>query len=82
MNIAIIAARGGSKRIKLKNIKLFRGKPIISYSIKAAIKSRCFKRIIVSTDNNKIAKIAIKCGAEVPFMRSKDCHQIKLVTER
>ncbi len=71
MNIAIIAARGGSKRIKLKNIKLFRGKPIISYSIQAAIKSRCFKRIIVSTDNKKIAKIAIKYGAEVPFMRSK-----------
>lgn len=72
MNVAIIAARGGSKRIKNKNIKLFRGKPIIYYSIKAAIKSKCFERIIVSTDSIKIAKISKKLGAEVPFLRSKE----------
>jgi len=71
MNIAIIAARGGSKRIKKKNIKNFKGKPIIFYSIKAAIKSNCFKRVIVTTDDLSIAKIAKKYGAEVPFIRSK-----------
>jgi len=78
MSIAIIAARGGSKRIKNKNIKYFRGKPIIYYSIKAAIDSRCFKRIIVSTDSKKIAKIAIKFGAEVPFIRSKKLSNNKI----
>lgn len=71
MNIAIIAARSGSKRIKNKNIKLFNGKPIIYYSIKAALKSRCFERVVVSTDSKRIAKIAIKFGAEVPFIRTK-----------
>lgn len=78
MSIAIIAARGGSKRIKNKNIKDFRGKPIIYYSIKAAIDSRCFKRIIVSTDSKRIAKIAKKFGAEVPFMRSKKLSNNKI----
>ena len=71
MNIAIIAARGGSSRIKKKNIKPFRGKPIIYYSIKAAINSKCFDRIIVSTDDKKIAQIAKNYGAEVPFLRTK-----------
>jgi pseudaminic acid cytidylyltransferase len=69
MNIAIIPARGGSKRIPLKNIKYFHGKPIIAYSIEAAIKSKCFDKIIVSTDDTKIAEVAKQYGAEVPFVR-------------
>jgi len=71
MNIAIIPARGGSKRIPRKNIKNFHGKPLIAYSIEAAIKSGCFDRIIVSTDDTEIAGIAQKYGAEVPFIRPK-----------
>ena len=71
MNIAIIPARAGSKRIKNKNIKLFRGKPIIYYSINAAKKSKIFQKIIVSTDSEKIKKISEKYGAEVPFLRPK-----------
>jgi pseudaminic acid cytidylyltransferase len=69
MNIAIIPARGGSKRIPRKNIKIFHGKPMIAYSIEAALKSRCFDRIIVSTDDQEIADTALKYGAEVPFLR-------------
>ena len=69
--IAIIPARGGSKRIPRKNIKLFRGKPIIFYAIKAAKKSKCFDKIIVSTDDNEIAKISKKLGAEILFKRPK-----------
>ena len=69
--ICIIPARAGSKRIKNKNIIDFCGKPLISYSIQIAIKSRLFERIIVSTDSVEISKIAIKYGAEVPFLRSK-----------
>jgi pseudaminic acid cytidylyltransferase len=69
--IAIIPARGGSKRIPRKNIKKFLGKPLISYSIKTAIKSNLFKKIIVSTDDKQIAKIAKKYGAIVPFVRPK-----------
>ncbi|WP_350655087.1 pseudaminic acid cytidylyltransferase [Pseudoalteromonas sp. D48-MNA-CIBAN-0056] len=69
MNIAIIPARGGSKRIPRKNIKEFHGKPMIAYSIEAALDSRCFDKVIVSTDDAEIADIAIKYGAEVPFMR-------------
>ena len=72
MNIAIIPARGGSKRIPRKNIKPFHGKPIIAYSIEAAQKSNCFDKIIVSTDDQEIADIAIKYGAEVPFIRPKN----------
>jgi len=68
-NIAIIPARGGSKRIPDKNIKLFCGKPIIAYSIEAALQSGVFDTVLVSTDNEKIAKIAREYGAEVPFMR-------------
>ena len=71
MKIAIIPARKGSKRIKNKNIKLFNGRPIISYAIQAAIKSKIFDKVICSTDCDKIAKIAINCGARVPFKRSK-----------
>ncbi len=69
--IAIIPARGGSKRIKNKNIKLFNNKPMIFWSISAALKSKLFDQIIVSTDNYKIAKIAKDCGAIVPFIRDK-----------
>lgn len=71
VNIAIIPARAGSKRIKNKNIKLFNKRPIIYWSILAAIQSKLFSRIIVSTDSLKIAKISKKLGAEVPFLRSK-----------
>lgn len=71
-SVAIIPARGGSKRISRKNIKLFLGEPIISYSIRAAIDSRLFDTVIVSTDDDEIAQIAIKCGASVPFRRSPE----------
>lgn len=71
MTICIIPARGNSKRITNKNIIKFINKPIIFYAIRAAIKSKLFKRIIVSTDSKKIAKIAEYYGAEVPFLRSK-----------
>jgi len=69
MRVAIIPARGGSKRIPRKNIKLFCGEPMLSYSIAAARASGLFDKIIVSTDDDEIAKIAKHCGAEVPFMR-------------
>lgn len=69
-NIAIIPARGGSKRIPRKNIKDFCGNPLISYSIKAAKESGIFDRIIVSTDDEEIAQISKTHGAEVPFLRS------------
>ncbi len=69
MNIAIIPARGGSKRIPRKNIKMFDGQPIIYYSIKVAQDSKLFDHIIVSTDDEEIADIAISYGAEVPFKR-------------
>ncbi|MFX0556534.1 pseudaminic acid cytidylyltransferase [Maribacter sp. CXY002] len=69
-SLLIIPARGGSKRIPRKNIKEFLGKPIIAYSIQAAISSHLFDEIIVSTDDEEIAKIAIEYGAKVPFLRS------------
>ena len=69
-NICIIPARGGSKRIPRKNIKEFIGKPIIAYSIKAALDSGLFDEVMVSTDDVEIADIAKKFGAKVPFMRS------------
>jgi len=69
MNICIIPARGGSKRIPRKNIKEFLGKPIIAYSIEAALESNCFDQIIVSTDDDEIAELVIKYGAQVPFIR-------------
>lgn len=70
--IAIIPARGGSKRIPKKNIKDFFGKPLIAYSIEAALKSNLFDRVIVSTDDEGIAKIAKEYGAEVPYIRPKE----------
>lgn len=69
VRLAVIPARGGSKRIPRKNIKMFAGKPIIALSIEAARKSGCFDLIIVSTDDDEIADVAIKYGAMVPFKR-------------
>lgn len=69
MNIAIIPARGGSKRIPRKNIKMFSGLPIIAHSINTAIDSGLFERVIVTTDDEQIAAIAREYGAEVPFIR-------------
>ncbi len=68
--LAIITARGGSKRIPRKNIKDFLGKPIIAYSIETALKSGLFDEVMVSTDDDEIAEVAKKYGASVPFMRS------------
>ena len=70
--IAVIPARGGSKRIPRKNIKPFCGKPMIAYSIEAAIRAGIFDEIIVSTDDEEIADIAKNAGASVPFMRPKE----------
>lgn len=72
MRIAIIPARGGSKRIPRKNIKLFAGLPIMAHSIKAAQESGLFDRIIVTTDDEEIAEVARTYGAEVPFIRPKE----------
>lgn len=69
--LAIIPARGGSKRIPRKNIKFFLGKPIIAYSIEAALKSGLFEEVMVSTDDAEIAEIALEYGAKVPFLRSE-----------
>ena len=69
INLCVIPARGGSKRIPQKNIKEFCGKPIIAYSIEVAKASGLFDKIIVSTDDNEIAKVAKQYGAEVPFIR-------------
>lgn len=69
MRLAVIPARGGSKRIPRKNIKLFCGKPMIAWSIEAALQSSCFDQIVVSTDDAEIAEVARQYGAQVPFMR-------------
>jgi pseudaminic acid cytidylyltransferase len=69
MNLAVIPARGGSKRIPRKNIKLLHGKPMIAYTIEAALQSDVFEKVIVSTDDAEIAEIAKHYGAEVPFVR-------------
>ena len=71
-SIAIITARGGSRRIPRKNIKDFLGKPIIAYSIEAAIDSGIFGKVMVSTDDEEIKEIALRYGAEVPFLRSNE----------
>jgi N-acylneuraminate cytidylyltransferase len=71
-SIAIIPARGGSKRIPGKNIRLLAGKPMIAYTIAAARASGLFGRVVVSTDDQKIAEIAQQLGAEVPFLRDAD----------
>ena len=69
MKICLIPARGGSKRIPRKNIRSFRGQPMIAWSISAAAASGCFDQIIVSTDDDEIADVARSAGAEVPFKR-------------
>jgi len=69
-SIAIITARGGSKRIPKKNIRSFLGKPIIAYSIETALSSGIFDEVMVSTDSQEIADVAVKYGAKVPFLRS------------
>ncbi|MEX0450468.1 pseudaminic acid cytidylyltransferase [Spiribacter sp. 218] len=69
MNLCVIPARGGSKRIPRKNIREFCGKPIIAWSIEAALASDCFDLVIVSTDDDEIAAVARQWGADVPFMR-------------
>ena len=71
-NVAIITARGGSKRIPRKNIREFCGKPIIAYSIRAALESHAFEEVMVSTDSEEIAGIAKQYGADVPFFRSEE----------
>lgn len=70
-SVAIITARGGSKRIPRKNIKEFMGKPMLAYAIEAALKSKLFDEVMVSTDDKEIAEITEKYGAKVPFMRSE-----------
>lgn len=72
MRLAVIPARGGSKRIPLKNIRPFCGKPMIVWSINSAQQSGCFDRILVSTDDENIAQVARDAGAEAPFMRPTD----------
>lgn len=72
MKLAVIPARGGSKRIPRKNIKLFSGKPMIEWSIKAARDASIFDRIVVSTDSAEIASVARDCGADVPFTRPEE----------
>jgi pseudaminic acid cytidylyltransferase len=69
MNLAVIPARGGSKRIPRKNIKLLRGKPMIAYTIEAALQSDVFEKVIVSTDDAEIAEVSKHYGAEIPFVR-------------
>ena len=71
-SIAIIPARGGSKRIPRKNIRDFCGMPVIGYSIQAALASRVFDEVMVSTDSEEIAQVARSLGAKVPFMRSAE----------
>ena len=74
-NIAIIPARSGSKGLKDKNIRLLDGKPLLAYTIEAALKSKCFDTVMVSTDSKKYAKIAREYGAEVPFLRNAETSQ-------
>ena len=70
-NIAIIPARSGSKGLPDKNIKQLNGKPLMAYSIEAALKSKMFEEVMVSTDSNRYAEIAMRLGANVPFLRSE-----------
>jgi pseudaminic acid cytidylyltransferase len=69
MSVAIIPARGGSKRVPRKNVREFCGRPMIEWSIHAALESGCFERVVVSTDDSEIADVARRAGAEVPFVR-------------
>lgn len=80
MNIAVIPARGGSKRIPRKNIKPFGGKPMIAYAIAAARESGLFEQVVVSTDDDEIAAVAIEHGATVPFRRPQELADDQTVT--
>ena len=80
-SIAIIPARGGSKRIPRKNIRDFLGTPIIAYSIKAALSSRVFDEVMVSTDDEEIAEISKNFGASVPFFRCAESSSTEGVSE-
>lgn len=71
-NLCIIPARGGSKRIPRKNVKPFLGKPMLAYSIEAALATGLFDEVMVSTDDKEIAEVALKYGAKVPFMRNAE----------
>ncbi len=71
-NLCIIPARGGSKRIPRKNVKLFLGKPMVAYSIETALSCDLFDEVMVSTDDREIAEVAIRYGAKIPFMRSPE----------
>jgi N-acylneuraminate cytidylyltransferase len=70
--IAVIPARGGSKRVPKKNLRMLGDKPLIAFTIEAARKSGVFERILVSTDNSEIAEVAHEYGAEIPFLREAD----------
>ena len=70
--VGVVHARGGSKRIPRKNLKLLNGKPLVSYIIQTALNARCLDRLIVSTDDHEIARVAKDYGAEIPFMRPAD----------
>ena len=69
--LCVIPARGGSKRLPNKSLMMFSGKPLISWTVEAALESKAFKRVLVSTDNPEIAKVSIESGAEVPFLRDR-----------
>ena len=68
--IAIILARGGSKRLPGKNQRIFFGKPLVAWTVEAALQSKCFDKVLLSTDSEEIARIGINYGAEVPFLRN------------
>lgn len=72
IDVAIIPARGGSKRLPNKNLRFVGGKPLIAWTVEAALYSNCFNRVVVSTDDESIAKAARDAGAEVPFMRPRE----------
>ena len=72
IDVAVIPARGGSKRLPNKNLRVIGGKPLIAWTVEAAIYSNCFNRVVVSTDDELIAKAARDAGAEVPFMRPRE----------
>jgi CMP-N-acetylneuraminic acid synthetase len=80
-NIAIIPARGGSKRLPRKNIMDFNGKPLIAWTIEAAIASKLFERIVVSTEDEEIAGIATAYGAEAPFLRNRAFDDVSFVSD-
>ena len=80
MKVAVIPARGGSKRIPRKNIKMFNGRPMIAWSIKAAQDSACFEEILVSTDDPEIKEISLSLGASVPFVRPAELSDDKTGT--